>query len=36
MIGAVLGGFFQDWYGRRLSLVTSSLLSAAGVAVIYA
>ncbi|KAM5359700.1 hypothetical protein ACJZ2D_014269 [Fusarium nematophilum] len=35
MVGAVLGGFFQDWRGRRQSLAVGSILSAIGVAVIY-
>jgi len=35
MIGAIIGGLFQDWFGRRVSLGTGSFLSAVGVAVIY-
>ncbi len=35
MIGSIIAGWFQDRVGRRLSLATSSLLSAGGVAVVY-
>ncbi|KAF2200888.1 proton myo-inositol cotransporter [Delitschia confertaspora ATCC 74209] len=35
MLGAVLGGWFQDRVGRRVSLATGSLLSALAVAVCY-
>ncbi|KAJ9610010.1 hypothetical protein H2200_006340 [Cladophialophora chaetospira] len=35
MMGSIFGGWFQDRVGRRYSLALSSLLSAAGVAVVY-
>ncbi|KAH8651421.1 general substrate transporter [Xylariales sp. PMI_506] len=35
MIGAIVGGKFQDRFGRRWSLGLSSLLSAVGVAICY-
>ncbi|KAF4461921.1 maltose permease [Fusarium albosuccineum] len=35
MAGAVFGGFFQDWRGRRQSLAVGSFLSAIGVAIIF-
>ena len=35
IIGAALGGWFQDWTGRRLSLAMGTFLSAVGVAIIY-
>ena len=36
IVGAVLAGSFQDWYGRRPSFAVGSFLSAVGVAIIYA
>lgn len=35
MIGAVIGGSFQDWVGRRSSLAVGSFLSAIGVAILF-
>ncbi|KAJ5947268.1 hypothetical protein N7466_000283 [Penicillium verhagenii] len=35
MIGAIMGGFIQDQYGRRLSLALGSALSAIAVAICY-
>lgn len=36
MIGAVLGGWFQDRFGRRLSLATASIVAAMGIAIMFA
>lgn len=35
MIGAIVGGSFQDKYGRRISLATGTVLSAVGVAICF-
>ena len=35
MFGAILGGYFQDRAGRRLSLATGSLIAAIGVSIMF-
>jgi MFS family permease len=35
MLGAIFGGYFQDWFGRRASMVFGSVLTAVGVAIIF-
>lgn len=35
MIGAIIGGFLQDWHGRRISLAVGSLVSALSVIMLF-
>jgi MFS family permease len=35
MVGAILGGFMQDWTGRRMCIAVGSFLSAIGVAILF-
>lgn len=35
MIGAIIGGWFQDRVGRRWSLATASVIAAAGIAIMF-
>lgn len=36
MVGAILGGWFQDRVGRKVSLSTASIVAAMGIAVMFA
>jgi MFS family permease len=35
MVGSLIAGFFQDWYGRKVSFAIGSFLAAVGVAVCF-